>query len=197
MIYERPNKPMLPSRSPIKRSAFDGRPKAREISVPLVVSDATNCFVTPKDVAERVAQYADVQGFDVLEPSAGTGNLVHAALSAGAQSVCAVERAYELVSHVKKRFHGHNNVTIHHGCFIEYAAECFTFERIIMNPPYSKVIKKHMNAAYKLLAEGGLLVAIVPVTYEHEHMQTLEQLSRDTFSGTSVSTKIIMIEKPN
>ena len=52
-----------------------------------------------------------------------------------------------------------------------------------------------MNAALSLLGRNGhqdaILVALVPITYKHEDMETLDILERDTLPHINVSTKII------
>jgi len=67
-----------------------------------------------------------------------------------------------------------------------------------MNPPF-KAIKKHINAALSLLGtdahDTAVLVALVPVTFNHDEAETLEELPRDTFSTAQVSTKIIRVER--
>ncbi len=67
-----------------------------------------------------------------------------------------------------------------------------------MNPPF-KQIRQHMKAALSLLGKAGhdkaVLVALVPITYQHEDAETMEELSRDTFSTAQVSTKIIRISQ--
>ena len=37
------------------------------------------------------------------------------------------------------------------------------------------------------------LVALVPITFQHDEAETLENLSNDTFSAAKVNTKIIRI----
>src|SRR5688500_13319306 len=48
-------------------------------------------FYTPKGLAARVAELAEIRGHIVFEPSAGHGALALAALEAGAQTVDCVE----------------------------------------------------------------------------------------------------------
>ena len=73
-VYSRPNKP--------KRAYTDRLERVPE-RVPdlpslVEVDTATECHVTPADVAARMVDYLGaVQGV-VLEPSAGTGNLLNA-----------------------------------------------------------------------------------------------------------------------
>ncbi len=56
-----------------------------------------------------------------------------------------------------------------------------------------------MKAALSLLGCGGhevaTLVALVPITYQHDEAEELEELDRETFPTAAVSTKIIRIER--
>jgi phospholipid N-methyltransferase len=172
------------------------------LSVPdaLAVDCATECHVTPPAVAATMVDYLrpDPQRL-TLEPQAGTGNLIHALLDSGCilQNIRAVERHQSLCSVLRNRFDGLN---LFGRCFLDYAQD-FTskqlFAQILMNPPFRHV-RKHMSAALSLLdwdADGGCsLVALVPITYEHEDAYTCEVLDCDTFAAAKVSTKIICFE---
>jgi hypothetical protein len=73
------------------------------------------------------------------------------------------------------------------------------FPRVIMNPPFSDV-RKHVAAALSLMGRGGhaepaTLVALVPITFQHDDAETLETLPPDTFATAKVHTKIIRIER--
>ena len=52
-----------------------------------------------------------------------------------------------------------------------------------------------MNAALGLLEKGGVLIALVPVSYSHPDETLLEKLPQDTFHSAKVNTKIIEIIK--
>ncbi len=56
-----------------------------------------------------------------------------------------------------------------------------------------------MQAALNLLGSGGhdvaTLVALVPITYQHDEAEELEILDRETFPTAAVNTKIIRIER--
>ena len=79
-------------------------------------------------------------------------------------------------------------------CFLEYAKTSERYSQIIMNPPF-KTIKAHMKAAISLLDSPGVLVALVPITYEHPEAELIETLDSETFSTARVNTKIIRIER--
>jgi hypothetical protein len=93
---------------------------------------------------------------------------------------------------MRKRFDG-EDVRVWRDDFLDFAANSHKFNRIVMNPPFRK-IKQHMSAAINLLeAEDAILIALVPITYQHDEAETLETLSADTFASAKVNTKIIGI----
>lgn len=147
-----------------------------------------------------MVKYLGPQGdFLTLEPSAGTGQLTKALLAAGhsRHELTQVERHTGLASRL------HRFGPVINRCFLEWAAEVTNrveYPRIIMNPPFSEV-RKHIAAAFSLLGRGGhqepaVLVALVPISFNHSSADTLEILPPDTFATTKVHTKIIRIEKP-
>jgi len=208
-VYRRPDKPAF---TPIRNRREDqdaAREKAKALEAarkggaPLTISARTECHVTPPDIAARMVEYLGPCGDALtLEPSAGTGNLVAALLDAGQSQfeLCAVEQSADLWDAMHKR------IREKYGCdvkgwrgrdFLEYAEEArdrIEFSRIIMNPPFSQV-HKHITAALSLWGFGGhaekTIIALVPVTYEHEDAEEMERLPPDTFATAKVFTKII------
>ncbi|TNE43427.1 MAG: methyltransferase type 11 [Sphingomonadales bacterium] len=195
-IYTRPDKPLtIPVRA--RREA----PALEELNAPelITVDKATECHVTPEDVARRMVDYLGPVGdFLTLEPSAGTGQLARALIASGhsPQELTMIER------HIKLANQLHAIGPTINRCFLEYAEEVkgrAEFPRIIMNPPF-KDVRKHMSAALSLFGRGGhqepaTLVALVPITYEHDEAEHLETLPPDTFTTARVNTKIIRIER--
>ena len=163
----------------------------------VAVDRATECHVTPPDVAARMVEYLGAPGDKLtLEPSAGTGNLSRALLESGHSryELCQVER------HIKLAGTLHKFGPVINRCFLEYAAEArgkVEFPRVIMNPPFSGV-RQHVAAALSLMGRNGhdcapRLVALVPVTFRHPDAEELETLADDTFATAKVRTKIIRI----
>ncbi len=186
-VYTRPDKPL---RIQVKRRddfAALAKPAIPEI---VAVDRATECHVTPPDVAARMVQYLGPQGdYLTLEPSAGTGNLTRALMSAG----CSASHIVQVERHIRLSQGLPLPDQVVNQCFLEYAAEVggrVQFARVIMNPPFSDV-RKHVAAARGLLAPGGVLVALVPVTYQADGAEELERLPADTFATAKVWTKII------
>ncbi len=191
-IYSRPDKPLFTTVHRRERFAPVG---TVQLAQPVVVDKATECHVTPDDVAARMVGYLGPVGdFLTLEPSAGTGQLVRALLASGHSryELTMIERHRTLALALDKLGPVINR------CFLEYAEEAkgrIEFPRIIMNPPFRDV-RKHIAAALSLLGRGGhgepaTLVALVPITFEHAEAETLETLPDDTFATAKVRTKII------
>lgn len=178
-------------------------------------------FETPVAVAamlyEIVRNYfktrkVSTETIDVLEPSAGKGRIVQALLSLGKHTRIEM---YELnprlinVLVALKQKHG-ERLIVHNGDFL--AASPCDYDAIVMNPPFAGLGDvKHVNHAYKFLADGGILVAIMcPAwTYRSDKIAvefrefvervngTWEMLPDNSFaeSGTNVRTGILTIVK--
>ena len=195
-IYNRPNKPLT---IPVRKRRDHEALKPLDAPELVTVDAATECHVTPQDVAQRMVDYLGPQGdYCTLEPQAGTGQLVRALLASGhsANELLMIERHIKLASGLHKY-----GPTINR-CFLEYAEEMrgkVHFPRIIMNPPF-RAVRQHMKSAISLLdpcghQDGATLVALVPITYQHDNAETLEESGPDTFATAKVNTKIIRIEK--
>lgn len=195
-LYARPNKP----RTLTVRKRGGVPPVAPLVTPAFVTVDAvTECHVTPPPVAARMVDYlCPEENSTVLEPEGGTGNLVAALIDSGYSfaDVVIVERHNSLCRCIRERFNGHRSLTIVQDCFLSYAEsqrDTARFSRVLMNPPFRHV-KKHMDAAISLLAErDAVLVALVPVTYDHPDAELCEVLERGTFHTANVTTKIIKI----
>ena len=176
-VYARPNKPLtvtVHKREPLQCGSLFTVPDI------ITVDKGSECHVTPKHVADIMADLL-ISG-PVLEPSAGTGNLVQAAIDAGCTHITAIERNYRLAGTLEKY-----NIEVLNMDFFEYQPES-KFRNVIMNPPFSHV-KQHMQHALSMC--NGVLIALVPITYQHQNAELIEILPADTFSTAKVNTKII------
>ncbi|WP_395008250.1 DUF3560 domain-containing protein [Undibacterium sp.] len=176
------------------------------------VVSAPQLFPTPREIAERVAAEANVEeGMRVLEPSAGTGNLLGAlgckmfghAPERG--EVVAVEINQNLASRLKHEF---PKTKVLCSDFLSLQTdEIGQFDRIIMNPPFTNGQDiKHIKHAYSLLKPNGRLVAICMAGNRQKEalMPLVEQsggiwepLPANSFmqSGTGVNTVLLTLEK--
>ena len=200
--YTRPKKPDYIQ---VTRRADKTVTPLAALPEPVIVDSATECHVTPADVAARMVEYLTPARFGyTLEPSAGTGALVRAAMDAG-HTVQAVERHCALAAILGQILPSQR---VENACFLEWSAGLIAearaeqkepplYSRIVMNPPFKKVAQ-HIAAALSLLdysGAGGRLVALVPITFQHPQAETLEVLPDNTFALAKVNTKIILIEK--
>lgn len=112
-------------------------------------------FPTPKATAEEMLDKADIsEGLDILEPSAGNGNIAEAIRDAGASpDVIEISGNLREILEAKKF-----NVVAQD--FMDYSGK--QYDRIIMNPPFSNSQDiEHVRHAYDLLKPGGRIVAIM------------------------------------
>jgi len=128
------------------------------------VVTAPDLFPTPADVARELVEAADVRpGQRVLEPSAGTGRLIDAAaLGAWEWSgeCVAVEVSAALASGLRAKYRP-ECVTVRCADFLACDGDLGTFDRVLMNPPFSRSEGiKHILHARAFLKPGGRLVAL-------------------------------------
>lgn len=121
-------------------------------------------YPTPEAVTKQVLQGLYIrEGHRVLEPSAGTGNMVRHILAQGAQ-VDAIEIDPE---RVRALWSIHNpRLKVQPGNFLTMPATP-EYDFVLMNPPfYGTHWMEHVIHAFDFLKPGGKLVAVLPVTAE-------------------------------
>jgi phospholipid N-methyltransferase len=125
---------------------------------------APQLFPTPTEIAEMMVDYAEIEtGQRILEPSAGTGNLIKAIEATETRTdIIAVELNYNLVQLLKN---GNGNQwgidEVVQGDFLDQNGNLGTFDRVLMNPPFENGVDiKHINHALAFLRPGGRLVAL-------------------------------------
>lgn len=191
---------------------MSNKPKAdpiKEAERKLVGRKFEGYFPTPKTLATRMAEELDINDTHrVLEPSAGKGSLIEAAITAGAkiENIAALEVVGDLQDILKLK--GYNVVGRN---FLEHDGE---YDRVIMNPPFENNQDiEHVQHAYKLLATDGKIVAIMSegpffrgdskATAFREWLEEVggvsEKLPEGSFKesdrSTGVNTRIVIINK--
>lgn len=159
------------------------------------VVSAPQLFPTPPALATRMVELADIEPeHRVLEPSAGTGNILKAIYERAGAGVVGVEINPSLGGRLEAV-----NSAIVIGDFLACTAETLwgAFDRIVMNPPFENGSDiKHIQHALGMLKPGGRLVAICANgPRQQAALQPIadswEVLPRDTFAGTSVSAVLL------
>ncbi len=117
-------------------------------------------YPTPLPIVQTMLDLADIQpGQRVLEPSAGEGMIAEQIRARQPDAAIHVVEYDTILSDVLllKGF----NVTT--GDFLAYNKDrALRFDRIVMNPPFDRGTDiEHVYHAYRMLADGGTLVAIV------------------------------------
>lgn len=144
--------------------ALDAAPfkqMAESLKAGVHVVAAPQLFPTPPDIAAQMAELADIQpGQRILEPSAGTGNLIRAMLAAQPEGldIVAVELNHDLA--IKLSADGLAGF-VEAGDFLKCNGDLGTFDRIVMNPPFQGGADiRHIQHAATMLRPGGRLVAL-------------------------------------
>jgi predicted RNA methylase len=172
-----------------------------------VYTSAIDFFPTPAPIAERMARELDLRSFDqVLEPSAGSGNLLKACTVG---NLIAIEHDSTLCTSLIKNF---PKVNVHCFDFLDVTNEVGKVDKILMNPPFKHGADiDHIRHAFSLLKEGGRLVAVCcegPFFRQDKKSKAFRQFLEDNdatdfklpegsfkSSGTMVSTRMVIIDK--
>jgi phospholipid N-methyltransferase len=192
------------------RAKFDALKQQLKQGVKIAV--APQLFPTPQWLARRMADEAGIlAGRRVLEPSAGTGNIIRAimdnATGADCVHIVAVEINPALAQGLEQQrsktvYANDSNFSIHCADFLECNGDLGKFDRILMNPPFQNGDDiKHITHAITFLKPGGVLVAICANgPRQQEKLKPLadhwEELPADTFkeAGTGVKTVLLTVE---
>ncbi len=174
---------------------FDALKQSLKSGVQVV--SAPQLFPTPPDVAARVAELAELApGLCVLEPSAGTGNLVRAVLDRVDTEVLAYEVNASLCAQLSRAFPSYK-LQVRCKDFLEVTDFQGQYPRVVMNPPFANAADiAHILHARTFLAPGGILVAIcADGPRQHDQLrplaETWEALPAGTFDGTNVRAVLL------
>lgn len=195
--------PECKPREPKPETEFDAMRETLKAGIQVV--SAPQLFPTPPEIAAAMVALAEIEpDHRVLEPSAGTGNILRA-IGDGPDKV-AVEINAALVQRLAVC--GVSGLKVVQADFLECNGELGQFDRIIMNPPFapSAADIKHIKHAFDMLKPGGRLVAICangprqqaelkPLVEECGGMW--KPLPADTFKseGTGVNTVLLSLER--
>jgi protein-L-isoaspartate O-methyltransferase len=150
-----------------------------------------------------MVELAEIEpGMCVLEPSAGSGNLIKAVLDTVDTEVLAYEINRGLCSHIEKAFPSYK-CQVRQRDFLEVTDFQGQYPRIIMNPPFENAVDiKHIHHALAMLKPGGRLVALCANgPRQREAFMDIadywEDLPAGSFKeqGTSVSVALMVISK--
>jgi protein-L-isoaspartate O-methyltransferase len=161
---------------------------------------APQLFPTPPEIAAHMVELAEIEpGHSVLEPSAGTGNILKELPCIRPNgSITAVEIKQELCTMLEPWAD-----QIECADFLSCNGDLGTFDRIIMNPPFENGVDiKHINHALTHLNSPGILVALCANgTRQREafkgQAEYWEDLPDGSFKnqGTGVNVALMVLKK--
>jgi hypothetical protein len=152
-------------------------------------------YPTPEKLAKIAVEWAGItEECSVLEPSAGQGGI--ADLLPKERTTCVeISGLHRQILESK----GHKVIW---SDFLPWAQERYkTFDRIVMNPPFSEGrAKAHLEAAAGLLKPGGCIVAILPASFKDKDILPgwkveWSAIHSGEFAGTSVSVVMLRGER--
>lgn len=199
--------------SDIRGKLEDCKKNGLEISEQYLWKEKTQFFPTPRAVAERVVELAEIEDKQfVLEPSAGQGGLVDCIKTDN--PILCIEPLEENIQILAQKGYVTGRMTFeeYYAAFDAHRLGTRFYDRVIMNPPFSGQRDiKHLLMAYDLLDKGGILVAIISenalyyqtetsknfVKFLAEHNAMIEAVPPRAFteSGTTIETVIVKIIK--
>lgn len=172
----------ITSRAAMEREAYSNarlrlmlqccdRPETREekcqrLERGFMLQDIPGFFPTPRDVADEIVSLlGPITPQDlILEPGAGTGSLIDAALRVQPDvKVQYFEQNYSLCDFLQSKYDSFNIGWVGRD-FTEVDAKCYAprYSAVLMNPPFENGQDgEHVQRAYELLAPGGRMAAIV------------------------------------
>ena len=166
-------------------------------------------FPTPRKVAELLCDMAELStAANILEPECGKGDLADVIYERNQNLIC-IELNHEMERYLVVKPYE----SIIGEDFLKYYPENIElFDRIIMNPPFSKQQDiEHILHAYNLLQNGGILVSVISTSpffrtnkKSVDFRAWLSCVNAETVdnepeafkeSGTLIPTKIVKVKK--
>jgi phospholipid N-methyltransferase len=194
VLSEPKTKEYIPKIERPEEKKFEALKDALKEGIKIVVAD--QLFPTPPEIAAKMVEYAEInKNHRVLEPSAGTGNILRAIGNAPDKV------AIEINEEVAKQCCNVSGLHLIIGDFLEQNGNLGKFDRVIMNPPFNNAEDiKHIKHAITFLKPDGILVALCANgSRQNEILKPLadhwEVLPAGSFkkTGTNVNVALMII----
>ncbi len=185
---------------------------------------ANQLFPTPPEIVRQLMDVADITGGQkVLEPSAGTGNILDGILNRFTGADCGRITAEEINFSLAERLKARRDKTVYANesnyrvvcadfldCVVDAPGDAYgkcvlgRFDRVVMNPPFERGADiVHILHARKFLKPGGRLAAVCANgPRQRDQLQAIAEtwidLPPGSFeaSGTGVNTAIVVLVGP-
>ena len=166
-------------------------------------------FPTPENLIDEMIVLGDISAsHEVLEPSAGKGDMVDVLKKHGMKNVDCIE-----INHSLKKILELKGCNMVGSDFLEFDYPR-KYDRIIMNPPFENLQDiDHIRKAYDCLKDGGVLVSVMGSApffrscakaeafrdwislLDEEHYKNDADAFKKAFNSTGVNTYMIKITK--
>lgn len=190
-----------------ERTVFDDMKQTLDAGGVKAVS-APQLFPTPPELAARLVEEAQILSRDrVLEPSAGTGNLIKAIRDSVPEAqIVAIEIRDELAELLFNRYS--KTVSVISKDFLQCNGSIGKFDRVVMNPPFADGQDvEHVEHALGMLNEGGRLVAVMANGVMHRSDKrtrafrdridelggVFEELPANSFKESGTGVNVVML----
>ena len=147
-----------------------------------------------KESIFNIVQF-DMEGRNVLDLFAGTGQLGIEALSRGAKNAVFVDASAQGVKIVKENLAacGFENARVVNGDAISYLARCEKFDMIFLDPPYDTALIDSALAKiieFDILKENGIIICETKVDKQLPELAPPYEVVREYKYGKIKITKI-------
>ena len=138
-----------------------------------------NIFLTPQSIAKKIIDFSNINNdnkkdtFDILEPTAGTGNLIAELVKENPEKykIDAIEAVKEIYYIGAARFNNFNNIKWQQENFLNYKTNK-KYDYIFMNPPFNINVRNKqvndidfVNYAYNFLKNDGKICALISSSF--------------------------------
>lgn len=172
----------------------------------MIFNHVSDFYPTPREVIDTMLEGLNLEGKKVLEPSAGTGNIVEALKALGAEVIaCEVDKDLQTILQTKCRIVADDFLTL-------TSDQVSHLDFIVMNPPFSRGAE-HINHAWKIAPAGCKIIALCnSETLNKNYTQSRQELQEtlkmygqaqdlgDCFTQaerkTGVNVSLVRLDKP-
>ena len=172
--------------------SYDVKPVVKTIIQMACVPDykSYQFYPTPKEIVNELQKHIPSVG-NILEPSAGTGNLID---GIDAERITFVELSQFHSSILNGK--GYKGFTFD---FLKCTETLLSkYECIVMNPPFSKGrALTHIDHAHKFLTDDGFILAVLPTGKIKDIKQNYSIIKtfKGVFDNTNIDTTLVKIFK--
>ncbi len=134
----------------------------------------------------------DITGLTLFDPFAGSGAIGIEAASRGASKIVAIDwdnQAYKTITSNVEKLKINGIVEVVHGNAIGWSNghKETTFDLVVLDPPFDKVLYSHLIKLSKHVAPTGLLVVSLPEDEENFNLPGFEPVMKKSYGDARLA----------